>query len=393
MPIRIPFHLLLLIATLLTQPVFAAAVEIVANTQSLEVALGKLIFEDENLSSPSGQSCGSCHQKDKFFADPGKAVSAGANTHRFGNRNAPSISYVKFNPDLFWNKEESLWMGGFFYDGRARTLQAQASGPFLNPLEMGNKTMAAVVAKVKSSNYKIIFEQVYGANIWHNSETAFNAITAAIVAYEQGPEFATFSSKYDYYLQGQVQLTAQEALGLEVFEAEDKGNCAACHTSQVSAEIPQPLFTDYSYDNLGQPANTNLDFYKIDELFNPQGFDYLDLGLANNPHIDNADEEKGKFKVATLRNVAETAPYLHNGVFDSLKEVVEFYNERDLEAKKPLAEQRWPPAEIAENTNREELGDLKLTAEEVDALVAFMETLTDGYVLIEQSASLKKVSR
>jgi cytochrome c peroxidase len=116
-------------------------------------------------------------------------------------------------------------------------------------------------------------------------------------------------------------------------------------------------------------------------LYNPQGTDYVDMGLANNPHIDNANEEKGKFKVATLRNIAQTAPYLHNGVFNDLKEVVEFYNERDLDAKKPLAEQRWAKAEVAENINREELGDLKLTAKEIDALVAFMKTLTDGYSL------------
>jgi cytochrome c peroxidase len=355
---------------------------------SLRVALGKLIFEDKNLSSPIGQSCASCHQSKNFFADPGHAVSAGADAHLFANRNAPSISYVKFNPNLFWNKDESLWMGGFFHDGRAKTLQEQASGPFLNPLEMGNKTMAEVVAKVKGSDYKIVFEQLYGANIWQNSDAAFNAITAAIVAYEQGPEFATFSSKYDYYLQGKVQLTTQEKRGLELFEAEDKGNCAACHPSQASAENPQPLFTDYSYDNLGQPANKNLAFYKMNDLFNPQGLAYIDNGLANNPHIDNAHEEKGKFKVATLRNIAKTGPYLHNGLFDNLKEVVDFYNQRDLDSKKSPTERRWAQAEVQENVNDEELGDLKLTPEEVDALVAFMETLTDGYslpILAEQN--------
>jgi cytochrome c peroxidase len=355
---------------------------------SLRVALGKLIFEDKNLSSPIGQSCASCHQSKNFFADPGQTVSAGADPHLFANRNAPSISYVKFNPDLFWNKEESLWMGGFFHDGRAKTLQEQAGGPFLNPLEMGNKTMAEVVAKVKGSDYKIVFEQLYGTSIWQNSDAAFNAITAAIVAYEQGPEFATFSSKYDYYLQGRVQLTTQEKRGLELFEAEDKGNCAACHPSQASAENPQPLFTDYSYDNLGQPANKNLAFYKMDDLFNPQGLAYIDNGLANNPHIDNAHEEKGKFKVATLRNIAKTAPYLHNGLFDNLKEVVDFYNQRDLDSKKSPTERRWAQAEVQENVNDEELGDLKLTPEEVDALVAFMETLTDGYffpILAEQN--------
>jgi cytochrome c peroxidase len=381
MSMGLPSYVLLLTAAVVTSSAFAGSVNSVKQDPSLERVLGKLIFEDKDLSSPPGQSCASCHQADKFFADPGNAVSAGVNPRLFGNRNAPSIAYVKYNPELFWNKEEALWMGGFFHDGRARTLQEQASGPFLNPLEMGNKTMAAVVDKVKASHYMSLFEQAYGASIWQNSAAAFKSITSAIAVYEQGPEFATFSSKYDYYLKGEVLLSAQEKLGLEVFEAEDKGNCAACHTSQVSNDNPQPLFTDYSYDNIGQPANSALAFYRMDELYNPQGTDYVDMGLANNPHIDNANEEKGKFKVATLRNIAQTAPYLHNGVFNDLKEVVEFYNERDLDAKKPLAEQRWAKAEVAENINREELGDLKLTAKEIDALVAFMKTLTDGYSL------------
>jgi cytochrome c peroxidase len=347
--------------------------------EGLKLALGKLLFEDSRLSAPEGQSCASCHQSTQFFADPGKAVSPGANPQLFGNRNAPSLSYVKFNPELFWNKEESLWMGGFFHDGRARTLEEQAGAPFLNPLEMGNKTMAEVVAKVKGGSYAKLFEQVYGSAIWSDSEVAFKGITRAIAVYEQGPEFALFDSKYDLYLQGKVALSSEEKKGLELFEAEDKGNCAACHPSQVSDEIPRPLFTDYSYDNLGQPANKSLSFYAMDTLYNPQGKAYVDYGLANNPHINNADEEKGKIKVPSLRNIAMTSPYLHNGVFSSLKEVVEFYNERDVEAKKVAFSRRWGTAEVNENVNDEELGDLKLSAAEVDAIVAFMKTLTDGF--------------
>lgn len=352
-----------------------------ADTSAQQLVLGKLLFEDTNLSSPVGQSCASCHQSQSFFADPGKVVSPGANADRFGNRNAPSISYVKFNPDLFWNSEEELWMGGFFHDGRAKTLQEQAGGPFLNPLEMGNKTIAEVVAKVKSAAYAKLFEQTFGINVWLNPEEAFNAITSAIVIYEQGPEFAQFNSKYDYYLKGDVGLTIQEKLGLELFEAEDKGNCAACHPSQKDSHSAGPLFTDFSYDNLGQPANKNLAFYSMDALYNSKGLDYIDLGLANNPHINNAHEEKGKFKVPSLRNIAETGPYLHNGIFSSLKEVVEFYNQRDVETNNSDSQPRWGKAEVFENINREELGDLKLSESEVEAIVAFMKTLTDGYQL------------
>lgn len=352
-----------------------------ADVTAQQLVLGKLLFEDTNLSSPVGQSCASCHQSQNFFADPGKVVSPGANAKRFGNRNAPSISYVKFNPELFWNSEEELWMGGFFHDGRARTLQEQAGGPFLNPLEMGNKTIEEVVEKVKSAPYATLFENSFGETIWLAPDKAFRAITSAIASYEQGPEFASFDSKYDYFLNGKVELTAKEKLGLELFEAEDKGNCAACHPSQKDSHPAGPLFTDFSYDNLGQPANKNLAFYNMDALYNSKGQDYIDLGLANNPHINNAHEEKGKFKVPSLRNIAETGPYLHNGIFSSLKEVVEFYNQRDVEAKKSGLQQRWAKAEVSDNINREELGDLKLNDTEVEAIVAFMKTLTDGYQL------------
>jgi len=352
-----------------------------ADVTAQQLVLGKLLFEDTNLSSPVGQSCASCHQSQNFFADPGKVVSPGANAKRFGNRNAPSISYVKFNPELFWNSEEELWMGGFFHDGRARTLQEQAGGPFLNPLEMGNKTIEEVVEKVKSAPYATLFENSFGETIWLDPDKVFRAITSAIASYEQGPEFASFDSKYDYFLNGKVELTAKEKLGLELFEAEDKGNCAACHPSQKDSHPAGPLFTDFSYDNLGQPANKNLAFYNMDALYNSKGQDYIDLGLANNPHINNAHEEKGKFKVPSLRNIAETGPYLHNGIFSSLKEVVEFYNQRDVEAKKSALQQRWAKAEVSDNINREELGDLKLNDTEVEAIVAFMKTLTDGYQL------------
>ncbi len=353
-----------------------------ANATANKVALGKLIFEDQNLSQPAGQSCASCHQSNQFYADPGKAVSPGANPVLHGNRNAPSIAYVKFTPNLFWNKEEALWMGGFFLDGRATSLQEQAAGPFLNPLEMGNQNPGQVVSKVKGSSYKILFEQVYGVNIWADTVVAFDAITDAIVAYENGPEFALFNSKYDYYLQGRVTLSPKEKQGLELFEAQDKGNCAACHPSQQGDNGEPPLFTDYSYDNLGQPANSRLAFYKLAKPFNPQGINYIDYGLAQNPNINNGPDEKGKFKVSTLRNIAGTAPYLHNGVFDTLKEVVEFYNERDVS-------DRWKKAEVTENKNTEELGDLKLSEVEVDAIVAFLKTLNDGYELPESQLSVE----
>ncbi len=344
--------------------------------QSLKIATGKLIFNDANLSEPAGQSCNTCHQSDNFHADPGKMVSPGANPELFGNRNAPSISYVKFTPSIYWDKEEEHWVGGFFLDGRANTLQDQAEGPFTNLLEMGNQDVATLIAKVKQAAYAPALEQLYGEAIWSDNNKALKAVTEAIVAYENGPEFASFTSKYDYYLQGKVDLTALEKKGLELFEAEDKGNCAACHPNRIQDNGELPLFTDYTYDNLGLARPDNLPFYAMPAEHNPQGSDYIDYGLAENPLINNGPEEKGKFKVSTLRNIANTAPYMHNGIFNTLDEVVDFYNSRDIKDK-------WGKPELQDNLNEEELGDLKLTDDEMRAIVAFMETLSDGFQLDE----------
>ncbi len=335
--------------------------------------LGKLLFNDTQLSEPAGQSCNSCHRADAFHSDPNNMVSPGANPALFGNRNAPAISYIKFNPELYWDDEEQHWVGGFFLDGRAFSLRQQAAGPFTNPLEMGNADNASVVAKVKVATYASMLEELYGEDIWNDETKAMDAITDAIATYESGPEFATFTSKYDYYLKGKVKLTALEQKGLEVFEAEDKGNCAACHPNRVGDNMEPPLFTDFTYDNLGLPRPDKLPFFSMAKSFNSAGEEYVDTGLANNPHIDNASVETGKFKVLTLRNIDKTPPYMHNGIFETLEEVVDFYNTRDVKDS-------WGKPEIMQNLNTEELGDLKLTDGEVEALVAFMKTLTDGFV-------------
>lgn len=359
---------------LVTLVILGLSSTLLADNTSHKIVLGKLLFDDSNLSEPAGQSCSSCHQSESFYSDPGQIVSPGANPLLFGNRNAPSISYVKFNPELYWDRDEQHWVGGFFLDGRAKSLQDQASAPFMNPLEMGNPNAAALIAKVKKAAYAAILEQVYGESVWDDEQTALGAITDAIVAYEKGPEFAPFTSKYDYYLQGKEQLTALEQKGLEVFEAGELGNCAACHPSQPSAQGELPLFTDFSYDNLGLPRPAQLPFYSMEARHNPAGNDYIDTGLAENPLINNGATEKGKFKVPTLRNIAKTGPYMHNGSFESLQAVVEFYNTRDTDTK-------WGKPEVADNVNDEELGNLELNDDEIIALVAFMETLTDGYVV------------
>lgn len=342
--------------------------------KALEVSLGKLIFEDKQLSQPAGQSCASCHMPTQGDAQRHMIVSPGANPTLFGNRNAPSITYSSFTAPWSFNSEDETWIGGFFWDGRAKTMHEQAKGPFLNPLEMGNSSALQVITKIQQSHYQRVFEKVYGKDIWAKPQDAFNAVAKALVTYQMSDNFAPrFTSKYDAFLNKTVVLTAQEMRGLKLFEAEDKGNCAACHPSQIGEDGELPLFTDFSYDNLGVPKQVNLPFYTMSKKINNAGKEYIDIGLAGNPNIKDPQAQLGKFKVPTLRNIAKTAPYMHNGVFLTLKESVEFYNTRDVDDK-------WAGAEVATNVNKDELGDLKLTKEEVDDLVSFLHTLDDGYM-------------
>ncbi len=181
-------------------------------------------------------------------------------------------------------------------------------------------------------------------------------------------ELNQFSSKYDLFLQGKVKLTEQEMRGLALFESEKKGHCAECHPSQPGPEQELPLFTDFTYDNLGVPRNPANPYHYLPKLLNPDGTQFVDLGLGG---IVKKSEENGKFRVPTLRNVAVTAPYMHNGIFKTLRQVVVFYNTRDVGP--------WPEPEVPQNVNREELGNLRLTEQEVDDIVTFLHTLTDGY--------------
>jgi len=328
---------------------------------SLEQQLGKKIFFDTNLSSPIGQSCASCHDIKTSLTDSiqNSPVSSGAVAGRTGTRNTPSAAYSAFAPQFHFDEEEGLFIGGQFWDGRAENLKEQAKAPFLNSDEMNNADEGSVIEKIKAASYAPLFKQVYGEQTLDNIQEAYDKVAQAIVAFENTSSFNQFSSKYDYYLAGRVNLSELEQKGLELFEDEKKGNCAACHISKTE-DGSQPLFTDFTYDNLGTPSNPDILAIK--------GADFIDVGLGQTV----GSEENGKFKVPSLRNVAMTAPYMHNGVFSSLQEVVDFYNTRDTDTK-------WAAPEVAKNVNTDELGDLKLSDEEVNAIVAFMRTLTDGY--------------
>jgi cytochrome c peroxidase len=248
-------------------------------------------------------------------------------------------------------------------------LAEQALGPFLNPAEQNNASPQVVIDKVLTSSYKDLFLQVCT-----DSDTAkrYECIGRAIAAYERSAEVSQFTSKYDYWLKGKARLTGQEQLGMALFRG--KGKCAACHV--------EPLFTDFTYDNLGVPKNPLNPFYLMP--YNPDGVNWVDPGLGGflqsagfSPDVWGP--EWGKHKVPTLRNVDKrpskhfVKAYGHNGFFKSLEETVHFYNTRDV----PGA--GWPAPEVAVNINTTEMGNLGLNHGEELAIVAFMTTLSDGY--------------
>ncbi len=362
--------------------------------------LGKQLFFDK-ISAPDWMSCATCHSPEVGFTGPipgvnkHGAVYRGAVPQRFGNRKPPSAAYATLSPIFHYDEAEELFVGGNFWDGRAtgeklgNPAADQALGPFLNPVEQNNPSKKAVLEQVAASKYAGLWEVAWGEPISYATleeiEMNYDRIGLAIAEYEASSEVNQFSSKFDYYLNGMADLTPQEEWGLELFDG--KAMCSACHPSDGD----KPLFTDFTFDNLGTPKNPENPFYDMDKVFlddgtpvNPEGANWVDPGLggflATRPEwADKAAENMGKHKVPTLRNVDKRPgngfpkAYMHNGVFKSLKEVVHFYNTRDVED--------WPPPEVPENVNTDELGDLGLTDEEEDAIVAFMQTLSDGYVL------------
>lgn len=364
-----------------------------APTEGLSAAarLGRRIFHDTSLSASGRMSCATCHDPARAFAgaDDQPVPLGGAALATPGFRNAPSLMYSAFTPPFHFD-EEGTPVGGFDRDGRAASFAAQARDPLLMPFEMGNASEADVVAKIRDGAYAEEFRAVFGAGAFDDDAQAFRNALAALEAFlrEDRGTFAPFSSKYDLYLEGKVALTGQELRGLRLFEDPEKGNCAACHPSARREDGSPPLFTDFTYDNIGVPRNP-----AIAANADPS---YHDLGLCGPLRTDLADRKDlcGAFKVPTLRNVALTAPYMHNGAFATLEEVVEFYVRRDTNPEEfyPRAADGTVrkfddvPPELASSVNADEVpydrapGEAPaLTPEEIEDVVAFLETLTDGY--------------
>ena len=360
--------------------------------------LGKSIFFDENLSINGNQSCASCHGPEVGWTgrisdiNAHGAVYEGSIGGRFGERKPPSAAYATLSP-IFHQDKQGLFIGGNFWDGRAtgevlgNPAADQALGPFLNPVEQALSMPADVVERVCAGSYGDLFGDVWGAEACDpaNVDMAYGDIGLSIAAYEASPEVNAFTSKHDLTFTGAAKLSKEEKRGFALFRG--KGQCQRCHTSNGK----QALFTDFTFDNLGVPQNPE----------NPAGVapDFVDPGLGGFLKNAGYDEdvyeaEWGKQKVPTLRNVdlrpdeGFVKAYAHNGYFKSLEGIVHFYNTRDVKPECPglyteaeaLAADCWPPPEVAENVNTDELGDLGLTSEEEAAIVAFLKTLSDGYV-------------
>lgn len=386
-----------------------------ASALTSEEKLGKKLYLDINLSLQRNQSCESCHSLSRLevpsldkessgkfklrkqpapgFVDPanvlhGTAVANGSVARKFGALNPPSVGYAAFSPDFHWDGE--LFIGGQFWNGRAKDLVEQAKMPFLDSAEMAMPSEWSIVERLKENKkYHSLFKKIYNIKLKNihqgDSEvsTAFDATAMAIAAFERTSIFNRFDSKFDYEAAGITTYTASEQRGADLFDSDAK--CNLCHVSDgINGDNTPALLTDFSYDNLGVPANPQI-----------PGNPTANAGLLSNPNLDavrgepsaNADVE-GRQKVMTLRNIELTAPYMHNGVFKTLEEVVHFYNTRDTLPKctapgdvfnAGFGVTCWPEGEFHATRNTEELGNLGLSQQDEADLVAYLKTFTDNY--------------
>jgi cytochrome c peroxidase len=365
---------------------------------------------------------------------------------RSSDRKPQTHTYAPLAPVLHYNEGQGDLVGGNFWDMRAtgrrlgNPAAEQAEGPPTNPTEMGLSDIACFVYRASQRPYRDLFEAVWGAQAFAiqwpgkveevcntpgpphagdptpvhlsavdrgRAAATFDQLAQSIAGYEASHEVTAFSSKYDAVLAGKAKFTPQEQHGYEVFRG--KGRCNECHRDGGPGE--EPLFTDFTASNIGTPANSKLPYYSEDVpddrgyVANQKGPSFVDGGvgafiagghtLSQPSAIDSrwralASDNRGRFRVPTLRNVDKrpspdfVKAYGHNGYFTSLKQIVHFYNTRDVLPSCAPNDPRegtgcWPAPETVENMNKSKSGNLGLTDQEEDALVAFMQTLTDGY--------------
>jgi cytochrome c peroxidase len=361
-----------------------------ASTVTL-LELGRLIFNDKALSTSGKMACATCHDPAFGHASNsalGATIAGGTDGLQPGQRNVPTLGYLRFVGPLGVNLAEAEVYGGLNWDGSANSFLEQAQRPFLSNHEMGNLTPDAFLEKLSKASYFSRFAGFFGKEIASQPAKALEASAAAVAEFQAvDPSFASFDSKFDAVQAGKTLFSVQEARGFAWFSDPAKGNCTACHSAKpVSAFIPA-LFTDFGYDNVGVPRNMDIAANQ-----NPEHFD---LGVCKSSlgRVIDLTPLCGAFKAPTLRNVSKTAPYFHNGKFATLKEVLEFYVTRDTDPA------RWYPSKAGivdtyndvplmykKNVNTEvapydrKPGDAPaLTTAEIEDVLVFLKTLDDGW--------------
>lgn len=387
--------------------------------------LGKEIFFDKSLSASGQQSCASCHNPQHAYG-PDNAFPVqlgGAHMAQPGYRPPPSLTYLyrqqpfSIGPDAndtdvpvdltqmasqasgvqraqktALNAPAAPAMvpqGGLFWDGRADTLQIQAIGPLLNPVEMANTSEQEVAGKLLKAKYVDGFRKLFGPNILSNPSLLISEAMFAVGRFQtEDQSFHAFTSKYDYWLEGKARLTHAELHGLQLFNDKDKANCAGCHLSQPSRDGLPPMFTDTQYEALGVPRNAAIPANKDPKFF--------DMGVCGPFRDDLAKQTQycGMFLTPTLRNVAGRQVFFHNGVYHDLKHVMDFYNlrntnpdmiyPRDASGKvhkyDDIPAQYQANIDVADAPFDRKFGDQPaMTNQDIDDIIAFMKTLSDGY--------------
>ena len=357
-------------------------------TEVLREWIGERIFFDARLSEPAGVSCASCHDPARAFTgDNGSklVVARGSKPESLGTRNSPTLMYLATAPEFKFIERDGkrVPVGGFFWDGRAATREAQAKEPLLNPLEMNNTDAKTLIDKVAAADYAPLIRRAFGANVFADPGRAFDAITTSLAAFQSSASFSPFTSKFDAVVRGHAQFTEQEERGFGLFTIRQKGNCAECHTVDRESRDPRDsLFTNFGYHALGLAREAGI----------PRNSDknFVDMGLCGPQRTDAPDGKKwcGFFKTPTLRNIEVTAPYMHNGRFTMLRDAVAFYATRDTHPERWYPKDKFDdlPVELHGNVDREtppyhrEPGKRPaLNDEEIDDIVVFLKTLTDGW--------------
>jgi cytochrome c peroxidase len=381
--------------------------------------LGREIFFDARLSSSGKMSCASCHSPDHAYGPPndGPVMLGGPALTLEGARAVPSLTYLERQPDFGIGPDDLssenvnlavktatqtsqsaaniVPQGGLFWDGRADTLQNQVSGPLFDPREMDGGSIEIVAEKLLQAPYVGKFARLFSEKVFKDANVRGRQgllVAEAMVAvgrYQiEEPSFHPYTSKYDYWLEGKARLSESEMRGFRLFNDPHKGNCGGCHISQPARDGLPPLFTNFRYEATGGPRNL--------ALANTKDPNYFDLGICGPYRKDMLDQTQfcGMFRTPTLRNTAVRRVYFHNGVFQTLQQVMDFYSFRDTNPEKvyPRAAdgkvQKFNDIPVEYHVNvdvsdppfNRQLGQAPvMTAQEEADIIEFLKTLNDGY--------------